>query len=249
MMIASALALGRDPSPGWLTYATWNAPAGKITMLNTSWVVPSRPQKLMGSNAPGWWYGVQTADGDGALIQPILAWGYQGFEYTMFNGVFDWSTGGSWSTSPQKIRVLPGDTMVSSTYYVAGSGAGDHGSYTMVIASKQTGATITTNYKLRAAQGAKPESRAYFVLEHAPETCASLPASGVCTFSDIYLEVDHVQVRAPQWQAVAGRSAKCGSKTTIVDARTIGITWSASGDGATAASLNSTLVASKWTAQ
>ena len=58
-----------------------------------------------------------------------------------------------------------------------------------MIASKNTGATITTNYKIKAAQGAKTESRAYFVLEHAPTTCPSLPASGTCTFADIYLEV------------------------------------------------------------
>jgi hypothetical protein len=27
----------------------------------------------------------------GALVQPILAWGYLGAQYTMFNGVFDWT--------------------------------------------------------------------------------------------------------------------------------------------------------------
>jgi hypothetical protein len=53
-----------------------------------------------GSNAPGWWFGIQTADGDGALIQPILAWGYQGAKYSMFNGVFDW-TDASWRTSKE----------------------------------------------------------------------------------------------------------------------------------------------------
>jgi hypothetical protein len=32
-----------DPSPGWLTYAQWTSKGGRITMLNTSWVVPVRP--------------------------------------------------------------------------------------------------------------------------------------------------------------------------------------------------------------
>lgn len=41
-------------------------------MLNTSWTVPNKPEIPFGSNAPGWWFGVQTAEGDGALIQPIL---------------------------------------------------------------------------------------------------------------------------------------------------------------------------------
>ena len=27
----------------------------------------------------------------GRQVQPILAWGYMGATYTMFNGVFDWT--------------------------------------------------------------------------------------------------------------------------------------------------------------
>jgi len=47
----------------------------RITMLNATWIVPSKPTRMTGSNAPGWWFGTQTAKGDGALVQPILAWG------------------------------------------------------------------------------------------------------------------------------------------------------------------------------
>ena len=53
---------------------------GKVTGVNTTWTVPSRPKRMFGSNAPGWWFGIQTTKGDGALIQPILAWDYQGEE-------------------------------------------------------------------------------------------------------------------------------------------------------------------------
>ena len=52
---------------------------------------------------PSFWYGLQTAKGDGALVQPILAYGYQGDHYTIFNGVFDWTPGGGWHTSPKKL--------------------------------------------------------------------------------------------------------------------------------------------------
>jgi hypothetical protein len=89
-LIAGTVQAG-DPSPGWLTYAQWTSPAGgRITMLNTTWVVPSNPSDMAAgdSGAPGWWFGIQNTKGNGALIQPILAWGYLGPMYTMFNGVF-----------------------------------------------------------------------------------------------------------------------------------------------------------------
>ena len=59
-------------------------------MLNTTWIVPSNPSDMNAgdSGAPGWWFGIQNTKGNGALIQPILAWGYLGPMYTMFNGVF-----------------------------------------------------------------------------------------------------------------------------------------------------------------
>ena len=80
----------QDPAGSWLSYASFSAPnQGRITFINTSWTVPSNPTNPFGSNAPGWWFGVQTAKGDGALIQHILAYGYLGNVYTMFNGVFD----------------------------------------------------------------------------------------------------------------------------------------------------------------
>ena len=81
-----------DPSDGWLSYAEYKAPpTSKITFLNMSWVVPEHPERSFGSNAPGWWFGVQTDDGNGALIQPILAWDYQGSSFSIFNAVFDWN--------------------------------------------------------------------------------------------------------------------------------------------------------------
>lgn len=120
--VAALMSLGaaNDPAGSWLSYAQFVA-SGRITQVNASWTVPANPTRSFGSNAPGWWYGIQTAEGsvcsrgakgeksshpdglpasdsligNGALVQPILAWGYQGDVWSIFNGVFDW-TDGSW---------------------------------------------------------------------------------------------------------------------------------------------------------
>jgi len=151
-MVRAVLALlpvcvfANDPAGSWLTYAVWSDPQDrKITALNTTWVVPSNPSTPYGSNAPGWWFGTQTKNGDGALVQPILAYGYEGNFYSIFNGVYDW-TDGSWHTSSQSITVQPGDKIVSS---VTTSDGGS--SYDMTIASQQQGKSITTKYNIEAA--------------------------------------------------------------------------------------------------
>lgn len=220
-----ATARAGDPSPGWLTYAQWTSPAGgRITMLNTTWVVPSNPTDMAAgdSGAPGWWFGIQNTKGDGALIQPILAWGYLGPMYTMFNGVFDW-TDVSWHTSDEKFTVKPGDKLVSSVYYTSDN------SYTMLITSTATGKSISTPYKLEAKQTSK-ETTAYFVLEHTPRKCAALSAAGEMSFENIYLEVEGKQVKTPRWQPVKG-ARKCNAATVITDPATIKITWDTTGEG------------------
>ena len=205
-----------DPAGSWLSYAAYKAPgSARITLINTSWTVPSDPKTSFGSNAPGWWYGVQTADGAGALIQPILAYGYQGSVFSIFNGVFDWNDG-SWHTSDEVYTVQPGDKITSSVVYRE-----KDNSYDMIIAAD--GKSITTNYKILPAQGDKNESVAYFVLEHQPLFCAAYPSDGVCTFENIYIEVDGKAV-TPDWKAEQ-EDPKCDSKATIVNPETIKFTW------------------------
>merc|ERR550537_1174174 len=216
-----ALLAAQDPAGSWLTYAAYTDPGrGKITALNTTWTVPSNPSTPYGSNAPGWWFGTQTKDGNGALVQPILAYGYQGNFYSIFNGVYDWTDGG-WHTS-SSITVQPGDEIVSSVTTKDGE------NYLMEIAHVGSGRTISTPYKLESRQ-VETESTAYFVLEHQPSTCRAYPTNGVCEFSNIYLEVEGQEVSNPQWQAKQERPA-CDSKTTIVDPRTIKITWDSESD-------------------
>ena len=207
-----------DPASSWLSYISYQA-EGKVTMVNATWTVPPLPKESFGSNAPGWWFGIQTKDGNGALIQPILAYGYQGPVYTMFNGVFDW-TDASWHTSWEKDTVDPGDTLVSSISLV-----GDR-EYEMKITSTKSGKTITTPYKLEDGQS-EEETVVYFVLEHQPDTCAAYPANGECTFSNVYVEVEGKLVANPTWETHQEQPA-CDSKAQVVDARTLKITWDAS---------------------
>ena len=211
----------QDPAGSWLSYARYDAPAaGTITALNTTWVVPSLPATSWGSNAPGWWFGVMDKDGDGALVQPILAYGYQGNHYTIFNGVFDW-TDGSWHTSEDKYTVQPGDKITSSVNYNKADN-----SYTMVITSAALGKSIVTTYAIQRRQ-TEPESSAVFVLEHQPESCKAYPASGEMSFESIFIEVDGKPVSSPSWTALQERPA-CDSKAVVVDPATIKFTWDTS---------------------
>jgi len=204
--------VANDPSGGWLSYVTYTDPQDRrITALNTTWNVPSKPESLMGSNAPGWWFGIQTKDGDGALIQPILAWGYEGDRYTIFDACFDW-TDGSWHTSEDSYTVQPGDTVSSSITYRE-----EDNSYDMYIVSHQTGKSVSMNYQIQDAQH-KNESQAYFVLEHQPNRCSAYPSSGLCTFENIYLEVDGEEVSDVAWEAKQ-ENPMCDSKATVVDSK------------------------------
>jgi len=209
--------MANDPASSWLAYAAYTDPQDRpITSLSTSWTVPSLPATSFGSNAPGWWFGVQTAKGDGALVQPILAYGYTGSHFSIFNGVYDW-TDQSWHTSPEVYTVVPGDNITSSVTYIPSDN-----SYTMYIASANLGKSITTNYKLLKAQTGT-ESQAFFVLEHQPLTCKAYPANGVCTFSNIKLAVNNTAV-IPTWSAQVFQPA-CSSMATVIDPQTIKFTW------------------------
>jgi len=218
-----ALASAGDPSDGWLSYAEYKAPStSKITYINMSWVVPGHPERSFGSNAPGWWFGVQTAEGSGALIQPILAWDYQGSSFSIFNAVFDWNDQ-SWHAFDFH-KVVPGETVVSSLTYKA-----DDNSYDMFIGiSGDSTRDLRNNYRIEPDQGITTESTAYIVLEHQPSSCKAYPPTGSVTFANIHVEVDGKPVVA-QWQAKQENPA-CDSKATVIDPSTVSISWSSSSE-------------------
>jgi hypothetical protein len=217
-------------------------PLQPITYLNATWVVPSDPATSIGSNAPGWWYGVQTSKGNGALVQPILAYGYTERDaYAIFNACFDW-TDGSWTTSKETYDVKPGDTITSSVTFNPSAN-----SYTMYIKSADTGKSITTDYKLKPGQSL-PESTAYFVLEHQPRSCKAYPTDGELTFSGINLQAGG-KTLSPQWVAKQERPA-CDSEAKVIDAQTLKFTWNAAsaslGEPAHPAGLGATWTPPKW---
>jgi hypothetical protein len=98
----------------------------------------------------------------------------------------------------------------------------DTESCTQYIENVRTGDKATYPYKLHNPNKDK-ESVLYFVLEHQPSTCDAYPPKGLCVFQDIYVEVEGKAV-TPKWEAVQERPA-CGSKVTVVDSKTLAITW------------------------
>lgn len=204
-----------------------------MTLLNTTWVVPQLPLVPAGSNAPGWWYGIQTAAGDGMLIQPILAYGYKGDYFSIFNGVYDWNKLKSWWTSEDG-KVSPGDVVESYVKLVTGYNGEE--AYEMFVGVKG-GFEVTSTRAVDSSQKAN-ESWAMFVLEHQPVTCAAYPPDNQFTFENIRLEVDGSLVEFPAWEASQERPA-CDSEAHVYDNRTIAITWDTSTTAAAPPSSNS----------
>jgi len=209
------LASANDPSGSWLSYAqfTSNSTTDIITFLKAEMVVPSAPTRL--GAEPAFWFGLQTANGDGALVQPIMAkWIINSFD--MFQEIYDWTDKHDDANRHQ--RVNPGDLITASVTYKA-----EDNSYDMDMHASPSGKTSTFNYQLLPAQTAT-ESVAYFVLEHQPSTCDQLPANSIVSWRNIEIEVNNVPVTDAIW--VAAQSAPmCGSVATVLDAKSIDISW------------------------
>ena len=196
------LSLAADPSPGWLSYAVFEAAANDtITSLSATMSVPAKV-KGFGSD-PAFWFGVQTHKGDGALIQPIQAKWLDG-NWHMFHEIFDWTTMQDSATAHYTVR--PGDSIWAQVTYKPSDN-----SYDMDMLSQKTGKRVTFNYKLQSRQHAT-EATAYFVLEHQPRSCNELPPNGLVTWSNITVEVNNKKVESPSFKAMQEEPA-CGSKS------------------------------------
>ena len=88
--------------------------------------------------------GPQTADGNGALVQPILAFADGDPVYTIFNGVYDWNDQ-SWHQFSDT-QVAPGNTIVASLWRSAGD------LYTMQISCLESGWSSTDSYQIVNSQ-------------------------------------------------------------------------------------------------
>merc|ERR1712196_763272 len=137
------------------------------------------------------WFGVQTAHGDGALIQPIMA-KWTGVDYNMFQEIFDWTDGQDEQTDGVYVR--PGDVIDASVAYV------EPRRYIMNMTCRSSGKQSNYHYDLLPQQKAT-ESVAYFVLEHQPFLCHELPRNGKCSWTNISVEVNGSPVPDALFQA------------------------------------------------
>jgi len=230
----------RAYEPYALTYAAWSPPKGRITMLNTTWTVPSDPTIKQdpggdGGAHPAWFYGILTMlrapemEGKQPLCQPALVWNYRNVpNWTMLNKVL--FTEDDDEIESEAVVVHPGDKLVSSVYATGSR------SYTMSITSTATGRSISTSFTHEDQPIEK--TTAYFVLGSdsaywLPDLCGDYPPEGEMSFEDVYIEVDGKQVKEPEWKAIREDGTKCDGETVIVDPATIKITWEGGKDNAT----------------
>eukprot|EP00009_Paramoeba_aestuarina_P003433 CAMPEP_0201521770 /NCGR_PEP_ID=MMETSP0161_2-20130828/16148_1 /ASSEMBLY_ACC=CAM_ASM_000251 /TAXON_ID=180227 /ORGANISM="Neoparamoeba aestuarina, Strain SoJaBio B1-5/56/2" /LENGTH=189 /DNA_ID=CAMNT_0047920471 /DNA_START=186 /DNA_END=755 /DNA_ORIENTATION=- len=187
-------------------------------------VVPDEPRVPNGAD-PAFWFGVQTADGNGALVQPIMAqWlGLVGecHCYKMFQEIFDWTNEHN-EDSPKEL-ISPGEQIKASITYIA-----DSNSYIMNMTSS-SGKVSNFHYQLLDAQK-ETESVAYFVLEHRPpNSCNQFPSNGIVSWRNIHVEVNGVAVPDAEWVAKQEKPA-CGSVATVINSTAIDITWNPDAD-------------------
>eukprot|EP01059_Diplonema_ambulator_P034547 TRINITY_DN7792_c0_g1_i1.p1 TRINITY_DN7792_c0_g1~~TRINITY_DN7792_c0_g1_i1.p1 ORF type:complete len:224 (+),score=65.99 TRINITY_DN7792_c0_g1_i1:49-720(+) len=211
MMAVGATAVC-DPADSWLAYAVAKGGGKAITQVNVTWVVPANPTELRSPSAPGWWYGVEPEPACD-LIQPILAYGYTGNEYSIFNGEYNWDGSGWWSSTTQKVE--PGDKIYSSLSLI------DNGASMRMVIGKENGPSPIVSVRKLSAK--TPYTDLYFVVEHQPRSCAQYPADGKITFADIYVELDG-QAVTPQWQQIKYKDA-CNCTGSTIDSKTLEFTW------------------------
>lgn len=216
-----------DPGGSWLSYASYDAsPNEIITRMSGSAVVPAWPRDPSGDAEPALWFGVQTADGDGTLVQPIMS-KWTGTHYVAFHEIFDFNSHKDFASS--QLIVGPGEIVTASISWRA-----SNRSYDMEMSTFPSNQSVIFNYGLSPAQSHN-ESTAYIVLEHEPERCTQLPGSGAATFSDVAIEVSGEPVAAPVWETQTGPFCSnptykcCGSIARAVSPTEIEIRWNVSG--------------------
>jgi len=201
-----------DPASSWLAYAMAPGSGNKVTSVNASWVVPSYPSNQNGGNAPGWWFGIEPEPAC-FLIQPILAWGYTGEDYSIFNGYYEWDDGEWWSSEAG--AVSPGNHINAAVWYLSNN------SYNMYIECPETGFSIISN--IIAVVEDQTFTDTYFVVEHQPESCDQYPSNGEISFTNIVITIEGKQI-TPQWKAYTWQD-DCNCQPTIVSSSEIQFTW------------------------
>ena len=223
-----------DPGGSWLSYAVYNAnPKDIITRMKCSMMVPGWPRDPSGDTEAALWFGVQTSDGDGTLVQPIMA-KWMGGHFAAFHEIYDFNSHKDYVSS--SLVVGPGEVITASITYRA-----SNRSYDMELSVFPSNQSVVFNYGLSPAQSHN-ESTAYLVLEHEPDRCAQLPGNvlspgaivGKSTFHDVAIEVNGEPVASPVWKTRPGPFCSnpkykcCGSTARATSPTEIEIQWNVS---------------------
>ena len=145
-----------DPADGWMAYARFAAhPTDTITRVKATTTVPPLPPKS--GSTVGWWYGLQTAKGDGALIQLFMPAMPIGEAYEMFFEMDDWTPPGKIIYSPFK-DVQPNDILTAEITST------NNGRTFVQNMTSSTGASSSYSYTLMQQQK-ETESALFFVCE------------------------------------------------------------------------------------
>ena len=147
------------------------------------------------------------------LIQPILAYGYTGPEYSIFNGYYEWDDNYWWSSETGTVR--PGQMVNASVWYDASSD-----SYNMYISCKETGWSIMSNIPIEPGM---LYTDTYFVVEHQPNSCREYPQNGNIVFENIYIELDG-KPTVPHWKVAKYQDA-CGCTGSVLSPSKLKFTW------------------------
>jgi len=204
-----------DPADSWLAYTVARGNGTLLTKMNATWQVPAYPTTRDGGNAPGWWFGIEPNPASD-LIQPILAYGYTGSEYSIFNGYYQWDNDYWWFSETHKVE--PGMVIFGSVVYDQANSA-----YIMNISSLSDGWYVTNSI---AIEEGKLYTDAYFVVEHQPNDCSEYPADGQIIFKNINIEWNG-QLMRPTWDKETYQDA-CNCQPSVLDSQTIKFSWDTS---------------------
>jgi hypothetical protein len=213
---ATAMVTTCDPVESWLAYAVARGGGRAVTNVTVSYTVPPLPVKPGGIGS--FWWGLEPAPACD-LMQPVLALGRLGkgnASWSIFNERFDWlDSPRSFTTAPK--FVAPG-ARVTSNIHTGGT------RYRMSI-----GPVVDYeghySYSYLDLDPKQVYSDVYVVVEHQPDSCSEMPASGAMVFDHVAIELDGALVQ-PKWEVVQGSKPACDCKAEAVDAATVKFTWS-----------------------
>lgn len=212
-----ALALGvkaQDPATGWMAYAVGDVPDSveRITKLQMTWKVGADPKVSRAFFSP--WFGMDPDDNLN-LIQPVNPWSRT--SWSMYTEYYQWSP--THNSNSKSFSCSAGDTLTGLVEYDEKTD-----SYTLTQTNLDTG---DVSSQVVEAQNGKAYRVPYVVYEKT-FPCADYPPDENVTFYDIFAECDGADCTDDiEWRAEI-KDDNCDMAATIIDSRTISITWDTS---------------------